>query len=525
MTALAEHRSAPDRRPWARREARWLVPVGVGVLDAIVFAAVAPNVNDIFAATARASAVLHGVGLDYWFGWFGGGSTPGNYSVLTPYLAALVSAIGLAAIAAAATAPTAWPLLRDTTHPVAGLWVVVLTAGLNMWSGRVPFALGCCLAVATGVFVQRRRAWPAGLFALLTVASSPVSGAFLALILFALFVCRPDWRRTGLLTVAPIGAAMIGVALVFGQPGPESFTLLQLVQLLAAAAALLVVASPDWLRVTVWLTVIGAPAVFLIPNGLGDNLLRMVAYCLPAVVVATSRHRLRTALIGVSVALALSTKQSVGDVFEAAQPTASPAYYRTLIGELDRLHDQLRSCRLEVVDDGTHTASYALLDHAMLARGYEYQEDNALNAVLASPALDRVAYKVWLDNNAVCFVAIASSYRREITPEFRLVSRHRPPYLRPVWHDRSWAVYRVAAANSIVAPPVQVVRFSQSKLVLRVPCTCTFGVRVRKPENLRALTTPRPGSRAKPIEAILRPDGFGWATMTTRRPGVYTLSG
>ncbi len=117
-----------------------------------------------------------------------------------------------------------------------------------------------------------------------------MSGAFLALLLFALFLTRPDWRRTTMLAVAPIGAAMIGVALLFGQPGPESFTLLQLVQLLVAAAALLLVASPDWVRVTVWLTVIGAPFVFVIPNGLGDNLLRMVAYCLPALVLATSRH-------------------------------------------------------------------------------------------------------------------------------------------------------------------------------------------------------------------------------------------
>jgi hypothetical protein len=525
MTALAEPASPPRQPPWVRREARWLVPVAVGAVDAAVFAIVAPNVNDIFAATARASAVLHGVGLDYWFGWFGGGSTPGNYSVLTPYLAALVSAIGLAAIATAATAPVAWLLVRDTTHPVAGLWVVVLTAGLNMWSGRVPFALGCLMALTAAVFVQRRRPWPAAAFGLLTVASSPVSGAFLALILFGLFLARPDWRRTTLVAIAPIGAAMIGVAVVFGQPGPESFTLLQLVQLFAAAGLLLVAATPDWLRITVWLTVIAAPLVFFVPNGLGDNLLRMVAYCLPALVVATSQHRLRTALLGVCVALALSTKQSVGDVFDAAEPTASPQYYTSLIHELNRLHGQLRACRLEVVDDGTHTASYALLDHAMLARGYEYQEDNALNAVLTSAGLDAVRYKVWLDNNAVCYVAIASSYRRAITPEFRLVSQRRPGYLRVVWHDKSWTVYRVVHATRLVSPPVRVVRSSQSKLVLRVPCTCTFTVRLRNPQNLRAATTPSPGSGRTPVTATLAPDGFGWTTMTTRQPGVYTLSG
>lgn len=525
MTAVAYPAAEQQPTSWLRREARWLVPVAVGAVDAAVFAIVAPNVNDIFAATARASAVLHGVGLDYWFGWFGGGSTPGNYSVLTPYLAALVSAIGLAAIATAATAPAAWLALRETRHPVAGLWVVVLTAGLNMWSGRVPFALGCLMAVLATVYVLRRRAWLAALFGLLTVASSPVSAAFLALVLVGVFLSRPEWRRTSVLAVLPIGVAMVGVAILFGQPGPESFTLLQLTQMVVAAVVLLVAATPDWLRTTIWLTMLGAPLVFLIPNGLGDNLLRLVAYCLPAVVVATSTRRLRTALLGVSIALALSTKQSVGDVFDAAEPTASPDYYATLISELKILHPQLRDCRLEVVDDGTHTASFALLDHAMLARGYEYQEDNALNAVLAEPGLDAIEYKVWLDNNAVCFVAIASTYRRAMTPEFRLVSRQRPDYLRRVFHDASWTVYRVADSTPIVAAPVRVVQFSQSKLVLRVPCACTFGVRVRNPQHLRALTTPPPNSTAPPIEATLTPDGFGFTTMTTTRPGIYTLSG
>ncbi len=525
MIAVADPATEHRPRSWARREARWLVPVVVGVVDAAVFAIVAPNVNDIFAATARASAVLHGVGLDYWFGWFGGGSTPGNYSVLAPYLAALVSAIGLAAIATAATAPAAWFALRDTRHPVAGLWVVVLTAGLNMWSGRVPFALGCLMAVLATLFVMRRRHWPAALFGLLTVASSPVSAAFLALLLFALFLSRPEWRRASVLAIAPIGIAMVGVAVLFGQPGPESFTLLQLCQLAAAAVFLLIAATPDWLRTAIWLSVVGAPFVFLIPNGLGDNLLRLVAYCLPAVVVATSTRRLRIALLGVSVALALSTKQSVGDVFDAAQPTASPSYYTSLIGELKTLHPQLRDCRLEVVDDGTHTASYALLDHAMLARGYEYQEDNALNAVLAQPDLDSVEYKVWLDNNAVCFVAIASTYRRAITPEFRLVSQNRPTYLQRVWHDSAWTVYDVTASNPIVSAPVHVMRFTQSKLVLRVPCACTFGIRVRNPERLRAVLTAPLQPSGTTVDATLVPDGFGWTTMTTTRPGVYTLSG
>ena len=202
-----------------------------------------------------------------------------------------------------------------------------------------------------------------------------------------------------------------------------------------------------------WLTILGAPLVFFIPNGLGDNLLRLVTYCLPAVVVATSARRGSLALVGVSVALVLSTKQSVGDVFEAAEPTASPLYYTSLIHELNRLHGELRDCRLEVADDGTHTASYALLDHAMLARGYEYQEDNALNPSLSHKGLDATTYKIWLQDNAVGYVAISST-RRKPTPEYTLVSSRRPPYLSPVWHDAKWSLYRVQNPNPIVKPPV-----------------------------------------------------------------------
>lgn len=525
MTAVAERVNAPPPRAWIRREAQWLLPTAVGALNAVVFAIVAPNVNDIFAATARASAVLHGVGLDYWFGWFGGGSTPGNYSVLTPYLSALLTAIGVAALATAATTPVAWLALRGTRHAVAGLWIVVLTAGLNMWSGRVPFALGCLMAVAGAVAITRRRVWLAALFGLLTVASSPVSGAFLALLLAALFLTRPEWRRTCVLAILPIGVSLIGVAVLFGQPGPESFTVLQLAQLLAAALAMLFVATPDWVRTALWLTVLGTPIVFFVPNGLGDNLLRLVTYCLPPLVVATCARRLRTALLGVVVALALSGKQSVGDVFNSAEPTASPRYYHGLAAHLDRMRSRLADCRLEVVDDGTHTAAYALLDDAMLARGYEYQEDNALNAVLTTPGLDAVQYKVWLDNNAVCYVAIARTHRGKLTPEYRLVSSARPGYLTLAWRDASWTLYRVVHPTAIVAPPVRVVRFSQSKLVLRVPCACSFGVRIRNPQHLTAVTTPPAGSPAPRLNARLEPDGFGWTTMTTTAPGIYTLTG
>ena len=516
--------SPPEPRGWVRREIGWLAPSLVAVANAVAFAIIAPNVNDIFAAIARESAVLHGVGPKYWFSWFGGGSTPGNYSVLTPYLSALVGAVTLAAIATAACTPLAWFALRDTSRPVLGMWLVTLTAGLNLWSGRVPFALGCLMTIALVVMLRQGRQWLAALFGMLAVASSPVSGAFLLLALSGLFLTAPQWRRRCLLVAAPIMVALLVVAVAFGQPGPETFSFVQLLQLTAALGVFLVARPPSWLRASIWVALLAGPVVFLVPNGLGDNILRFAAYCLPAVVIATSRARTAWALAGISVALSLSIKTSVRDVVEGAGETASPDYYTTLVAELTKIEGQLRNCRLEVVEDGTHTASYALLDHAMLARGYEYQEDNALNGVLSKPDLGPTAYKIWLQDNAVCYVAISSTQRKP-SPEYALVSKNRPDYLAEVWQDDKWALYKVAHPNPIVAPPVSVTSFSQSALVLHVPCACTFQVRVRKPGNLRAQTSPPANTDRSPVRATLAPDGFGWTTMTTTQPGDYTLTG
>src|SRR6476659_4311240 len=64
----------------------WLLPTLVAAVSAVVFVAVSPPVPDLYAALARESAAAHGVGLTYWFSWFGGAAPPGSYSVLAPEL-------------------------------------------------------------------------------------------------------------------------------------------------------------------------------------------------------------------------------------------------------------------------------------------------------------------------------------------------------------------------------------------------------------------------------------------------------
>lgn len=495
------------------------------VVNAVTFLLIAPNVNDIWAALARQSAATDGVGLTYWFSWFGGGTTPGNYSLLTPYVSALVGAGVLGAIATALLTPLTSIAVRETRHPTAAVWVATICAALNLWSGRVPFALGCAFGVATLIAVRRRRLGWAIAGVILAVAASPVAGVFVGIGLAGTTLVRADLRRICLITDAAIGLSLIAVALVFGSPGPEQFGWVSLVQLAVSVALFRLAAPPDYVRATMWLVLVVEPLVYLVPNGMGDNLLRLGWACLPAVVVATAERAVATAVLTVVLAVGFFGRQTVHDLVGSTNQTASVAYYDTLIKRLAPLRHQLGTYRLEIADDGTHTAAYALLGHAMLARGWETQEDHALNKAVISSGLDATTYKIWLQDNAVGFVAIASDYRTKM-PEYALVADKRPGYLSEIWSDPKWTLFRVRAANPLVKPPVSVASFTQSRLVLHVPCACSFTVRVRFSKYLGAVTSvahsapPSAGVSAKLVD-----DGFGWTTMTTPEPGNYTLSG
>ena len=123
-------------------------------LNAVAFVLVRPDVNDLWAARARASAVDHGVGLSYWFGWFAGGSTPGNYSIFTPTVCSLIGTELVGALSAVAIAALATVLLRGTRHPLAASALAAVSVIANLWSGRIPFLLGGAFGVAALIAVR-----------------------------------------------------------------------------------------------------------------------------------------------------------------------------------------------------------------------------------------------------------------------------------------------------------------------------------------------------------------------------------
>jgi hypothetical protein len=510
---------AHPRRP-ALAYAQILAPLVVALANAAAFLAVRPNVGDLQAALARQLAAASGVGLGYWFQWFGGGTTPGHYSVLSPYLSSWLGAALSGAVATVAITPLAHRALADTRFPTSGTWLATVTAGASLWSGRIPFALGCAFALVGCIGVRRRKLLLALAGAVGSALCSPVTGAFLVFGLGAVFLVEREYRRLSLAVAGACSAALVFVAVFFGTPGPEGFGLWTSLTVSACALALLVARPAPVLRVVLWCTVVASPLLSIVPNGLGSNFVRLPWICLPAAVVATASSRRLVAVLAAVPAVAFCINATVVDLRVSRQPAAALAYYDPLIRQLDSAPGLL-NYRLEVVQDSRiHTAAYALISHAALAGGYETQQSNQLNGVLSSDrGLDAVSYKVWLDNNAVGYVAFAKSSVGK-SAEYRLVAAGGLPYLTRVSDGHDWTLYRVKYPTPIVPAPERLLSATQSELRIAVPCACAFHLRVRYSKFLGA-STARPGARP----AVVSDDGTGWTVMSTPAPGTYVLKG
>lgn len=507
--------------------ARWhvLAPTAFVLVNVVGFALVQPGVPDLWAARARAAAVEDDVGLTYWFGWFGG-APPARYSVLTPFACALLGTEVVAGLAAMAIATLSVPLLRRTRRPAAGAWMAAAGVVVNLWCGRVPFLLGSAFAVAAIVLVQRRRGPPAAVLAVLSSLASPVAGVFLALALSGALLAPQTRELRGPILLAAGGAlgTLLAIASAFGLPGPQPFSPYLLAGAVAALVLMLLADPPAPLRLTLAVSAVATVVVFLVPNGLGANVVRLALFCLPAAAVAVSRRRPATLAALMAPILVLGALTSVTAVQSAVRPSSDASYYASLAAALDA-RPGTDNHRLQLV--GASRAAYAaLLDHALLARGWETQADTDLNAALVDDDLDAGTYLAWLEDNAVGYVAV--NVRGGAGAEERLIGTGELAYLREVWRDARWRLYEVRSPTPIVAAPATPAGWTQAELRVRVPCACRVPVRVRWSRFL-TVSPVLPGDAAAAIEDAYRPeldhDGSGWTVLTTDRAGTYVLDG
>jgi hypothetical protein len=105
-------------------------------------------------------------------------------------------------------------------------------------------------------------------------------------------------------------------------------------------------------------------------------------------------------------------------------------------------------------------------------------------------------------------------------PEDSLVRAHTPSYLRQVWADAHWRLFRVVLPTPIVASPARLVDADQASLELTTPGAVTVSLRVRWSRFLKIRGIGVGGDRAE-----LEPDGYGWTTLVSTRAGHYRITG
>jgi len=508
----------------------------------LAYLALEPPSGDLAAATYRGDLFAR-VGFTVWDnGWYGGHALPG-YSVLAPALGALLGERLLLALCAVASAGLFSVLAQRTFHRSAARAAsasFALGVCVGLLSGRVAYGLGLVVGMVALTALMRARTAVAVVLAALTSLASPVAGAFLALVglgyaLASLDVRAADgdrspqrWDRSrrGVTLAAGALAPILLMALAFPeggwQPFPSAMFWPVLAGVVVTALALPRVGAalaPRPRRALTWgawlyaLALIGA---FALQTPVGDNAVRLGALLGAPLVVGVlwERRRLVLALLA-PVLLYWQLEASMSDVAALARtPSVNASYYAPLIAELQRLA-RGRPLRVEVPPTEGHWESVYLPEHPpiLLARGWERQLDTRFSPLFYRPGLSAPAYRSWLSENAVSYVALPD-VRLDVggAQEGRLISRGLP-YLAQVWHSRHWRLFAVRDSTPLAQRPAVLTAVGSDTFTLRLPRPGAFTVRVRFTPYWTVL------HGAGTVQAA----PGGWTEVDSRRAGIAQI--
>lgn len=428
---------------------RYAEPGLVAAAFGILYLVIAPSSADHAAQVFR-SGLFEDEGLSAWNNlWFAGHHVPG-YSVLFPFLGSLLGPRETGVIATVAAALLFSAIAYERWGDRARLGVIWFAAGasINLFTGRLSFALG--IAIALAAVLASQRGWrPLALgFAVLTPLASPVAALFLACGAGA--HAFAERSRAGVeLAAAALGTA-VALAFAFPEGGthPFSASSFQPALLIAIAVFLAIPKEERLLRYGVAAYTVALAGSYLIDSPMGGNATRMGILFLGPALAFGLWKRQRFALLLLAPFLVYWQWSPVVRDLETvhAQPSVEPAYYAPvrdfLRGEPDH-----RSRRVEVLPAEHHWEAAYIPKGLYIARGWERQLDRKLNGLFyeaENGPLTPGAYRAWLNDLAVGYIAVPHTeldYAGEA--EARLIERGLP-FLREAFASKDWTVYRVS---------------------------------------------------------------------------------
>lgn len=461
-------------------------------------------------------AAEHG-GSAYGLFWFGGAHTA-NYSVVSPYLMALLGVPAVAVLSGLASAWLAAVLIRRAgiRRPL----LPALTAAFGLWvnvaAGRVTFALGVAFALAALVALGRRRSL-AALLALLATAGSPVAGLFLVTI-GAAHLLTKDRARAAALVLPPV-LLVATTTLLFPYQGQEPMATSRIWWPLGLGLAVALAAPRAWrvVRLSGAVYAVGVLLCYVIPTPIGTNVERFALLFAPAVLLAAwlETPHPKTPVRGTALAVALAASVYwVGSgtptsfLRGSSEVPAWATHTDGVVQELGRLGAD--RTRVEVVPAEGHRDSAVLSPYVNLARGWNTQLDMERGRLFYDGAFSEARYRAWVDHWAVGFVVVPDARPDHYGIEEAELIQRGPAWLEPVWSDAHWRIYRVRDAVPLAEAPASVVATGGAELSVRIPAAGSVTVRIAYSPWLHA------------EGAKLAKDG-DFTRITVEEPGVYRI--
>jgi hypothetical protein len=455
-----------------------------------------------FAAHVYQRILLLRHGFTLWDNfWYAGHYSFADYSLLYYPLAAslgirvlAVASVSIAALAFAAIAAREWgALARWSSRSFAIVWAgFVLTAAF-------PFALGVALALLALWAIQNgHRWWFAGL-TLLTLAASPVALALLVVVLAGVAIARRSTPRKAALPALALGGVLaIELVLLRLFPGTGRYPFSAL-EAAVGVAFCLVGFAVTWRveNARVLLCVFAAyavaiAAVYLVPSGLGENIVRLRYFAVPLAVLIVALRRWRPIPLAVLlIGLALTwnvTPLAAGLVRSESDVTAHAAVWRA---PLAYLHAHLRpGYRVEAVDTLEHWPAYYLAEAGIpLVRGWFRQDDFPFDALLYRP-LAPATYRGWLRELGVAYVVLTRAPPDYSSRQESALVRSGRAGLRSVWTSPEITIYAVPNPQPIITGPDHptLLALRESRLLVHVSGGGTYRIAIRWSPYWRAST-------------------------------------
>ncbi|MET8453043.1 MFS transporter [Streptomyces sp. NPDC005209] len=456
-----------------------------GVLHIIWVFTLANSGGDIAAQDAWAEFVGRHPDSAYNLAWYGG-MHPVSYSVVSPYLMSVLGVRTTMMIAGTVSAGLLTMILirsRVVKNPLWAALAGVFALICNALSGRVTFglgtvfALGAVAAVFCWPYRWRHKRWAKALvaapLAALATMGSPVAGLFVGLVAVALFLQK---RRPGAWALGLAPAAVVAVsAWLFPFSGTQPMTIFSVILPLLYGLLCLFLVPKEWktVRLTAAVFSLGVVLVWLVNSQIGSNISRLpmlfagvaLIAALPFAVPRSGKwYLIVLAFLGSAFWIGF---KSVDDIVHTT-PTASWAReLAPLVNELQEVG--AAKGRVEVVPARSHREASALAPYVNLARGWNRQADMERNPLFYDDTLNSANYHEWLQRWAVHFVVLpkddpdGDGGERE-----RALVQRGMPYLKQIWGDANWQLFKVTDPAPLAEPNAIVDRAEQGELTIEV---------------------------------------------------------